>query len=249
MKKLLFIILSTFVFTSCVTIQQRNASLGWDELDNEEGEFDFYELDEIGYDESTHSWYIMLQKRMWIKAKEEAAKEAEKAEKERRANLTPEQRRLEDKQRAEEERIAAEQRAEKERLAAEARAAQELQRLKWIEYEKSYPPQISFNGGVLSGEFSIDELRNLTKVIISKNKKSTENYQFQISSCEVSWATEDGTQVIMLKRGDFKPIQAKLANAKPGQTFIFSKIKVNVFENKKFLVRKDYGRYLYITVK
>ena len=212
MKKLLFLILSTFVFTSCVTIQQRNA---YEIYDFEDFDEDVFREDEEPEDDYRHSWYIKLERRMMKKAKKEA-------EKERRANLTPEQRRLED-----------EQRAEKERLAAEVLAAKKLERLKWVKYFESYPPQISFNGGLLSGEFSIEELNSLSKIIISKNKKSAENYKFQIKSCKVNWMKEDGTRVTStLKRGHFKPIKTILANAKSGQVFTFYNIKVNVFENK-----------------
>ena len=161
MKKLLFIILSTFVFTSCVTKQEKNT---------------------------------LLTKKL-----------------------------IEE---------------DKEKLAAESK------------YFKSYPPQISFNDGVLSGEFSIDELNNLYKIIISKNKKSEENHEFQIKSCKVSWLEQDGTGVTKtLNRGGLKPIKTILANAKPGQIFTFNDIKANVFENKIKVGEYDAKESLTIIVK
>ena len=112
------------------------------------------------------------------------------------------------------------------------------------------PPLISFNGGRPSGEYSVDNLRKLTKVQAKTDPSFIYDLQYQIKSCKVSWQKQDGTGVTKtLKRGGFKPIQTVLSNARPGQIFTFTNMKVNVFENKKKVDEQSIKTSLSITVK
>ena len=111
------------------------------------------------------------------------------------------------------------------------------------------PPLISFNGGRPSGEYSVDNLRKLTKVQAKTDPSFIYDLQYQIKSCKVSWQKQDGTGVTKtLKRGGFKPIQTVLSNARPGQIFTFTNMKVNVFENKKKVDEQSIKTSLSITI-
>ena len=59
------------------------------------------------------------------------------------------------------------------------------------------PTLISFNGGRPSGEYSVDNLRKLTKVQ-AKTDPHIYDLQYQIKSCKVSWQKQDGTGVTKL---------------------------------------------------
>ncbi len=112
------------------------------------------------------------------------------------------------------------------------------------------PPIISFNGGRSSGDYSPDQLRKLTKVEAKTDPSFIYDLQYQVKSCKVSWQKQDGTGVTKtLKRGGFKPIKTVLSNARPGQIFTFTNIKVNVFENKKKVNEQSLKNTLSIIVK
>ena len=112
------------------------------------------------------------------------------------------------------------------------------------------PPDIAFNGGRESGEYRADLLRKFTKLKATTNPSFIYDLDYQINSCQVTWIKEDGTLGRdVLKRGNLKPIRNLLSTARSGQQFTFTKIKVNIYENKNYIRTDDVNNSLVITVK
>ena len=111
-------------------------------------------------------------------------------------------------------------------------------------------PIISFDGKFSGNvEMTISEIRRLNMLKAKRPSSCPYDFSFQVKSFKLSFEKEDGTSITKVVSGkNLKSIKPVFENARPGQIFHFSKIKVNVFENKKKL-REFRCKPISITIK
>ncbi len=85
-------------------------------------------------------------------------------------------------------------------------------------------------------ELSVDELKELTKLSILRNKNCFKEMAFQVSRCKLEYYS--GTQKYenkSLKRGNLDPVKHLIESAKLGDLLKISDIKVNQYEKKRLV--------------
>mgnify|MGYP001315305774 CR=1 FL=1 len=86
-------------------------------------------------------------------------------------------------------------------------------------------------------ELSVDELKELTKLSILRNKNCFKEMDFQASRCKLEYYNS-GTQkyeYYYAKRGKFDRVKHLIESAKLGDLLKISDIKVNQYEKKKLV--------------